>query len=214
MISFQASASATRFRAGEETVLVLDTRTRIIATMDKPWYRRLFSDSRKPIPETATLNTDYQDADVQFGMGLKFANSEGGAQDYAQAVEWYRKAADQSHPLAQFNLAMMYAKGQGVACNNAESVIWLGKAARQGDAGAQFYLGKNCHRNSLTGAPEQASESRIEAYKWFQLAAAQGYRGSVAACTPVILGMTHADVAVAARRVAEFVVESSRHAEA
>lgn len=180
--------------------------------MDKPWYRKLFSDSQKPVPGTSALNADYENADVQFGMGLKFANGAGTATDYAQAVEWYRKAADQSHPLAQFNLAMMYAKGQGVARNDAESAIWFGKAARQGDAGAQFHLGKKCHRASLTGMPEHATESRIESYKWYHLAAAQGYLGSVTACTPVILGMTHADVAVADRRVAAFVVENPKHA--
>jgi hypothetical protein len=178
--------------------------------MDKPWYRKLFSHSQTPVTETATLTTDYENADVQFSMGFMFASSVGVAQDYAQAAEWYRKAADQSHPLAQFNLAMMYAKGQGVARDDAESVVWFGKAARLGDAGAQYYLGKTCHRASLTGAREQATESRIEAYKWFHLAAAQGYRGSVAACTPVILGMTFADVADADRRVARFVVEQSR----
>ena len=181
----------------------------MITTMENPWYRRLFSDSQKPVSATIAPNTDYADADVQFGMGLKFANGAGTATDYAQAVEWYRKAADQSHPLAQFNLGMMYAKGQGVARNDAESVSWFCKAARQGDAGAQFYLGKSCHRASLTGMPEGATESRIEAYKWYHLAAAQGYRGSVTACTPVILGMTHADVAVADRRVAAFMVEKS-----
>jgi len=186
----------------------------MITTMDKPWYRRLFSDSQKNAPETTTLTTDYENADVQFNMGLMFASSEGVAQDYAQAADWYRKAANQCHPLAQFNLAMMYAKGQGVVRSDAESATWLGKAARQGDAGAQFYLGQNCHRASLTGAREQASESRIEAYKWLHLAAAQGYRGSVAACTPVILGMTFADVADADRRVAAFVVEKSPNAEA
>lgn len=182
----------------------------MITTMDKPWYRKLFSHSQNPVTETATVTTDYENADVQFCMGFMFASSEGVAQDYAQAAEWYRKAADQCHPLAQFNLAMMYAKGQGVARDDAESVTWLGKAARLGDAGAQYYLGKTCHRASLTGAREQATESRIEAYKWFHLAAAQGYRGSVAACTPVILGMTFADVADADRRVAKFVVEQSR----
>jgi hypothetical protein len=185
----------------------------MIATMDKPWYRRLFSTSQKPVPETNALNADYENADVQFGLGLKFASS-GVAQDFAQAADWYRKAADQSHALAQFNLAMMYAQGQGVARSDAESVIWFGKAACQGDAGAQFYLGKSCHRASLRGVPEQTTESRIEAYKWFHLAAAQGYRGSVTACTPVILGMTHADVAVAERRVASFVAGNSKPAAA
>jgi hypothetical protein len=183
----------------------------MITTMDKPWYRRLFSDSQKPVPETTTRDNDSTNADVQFGMGLKFSNS-GAEQDFSQAAEWYRKAADQSHPLAQFNLAMMYAQGQGVTRNEAESMIWFGKAASQGDAGAQFYLGKSCHRASLRCGPEEATESRIEAYKWFHLAAAQGYRGSVAACTPVILGMTHADVAVAIRRVAAFAVEVSKPA--
>ena len=178
--------------------------------MDRTWYSKLFSHSQKPAREATSLDADYEDADVQFGMGLKFANSEGTPPDYTQAAEWYRKAADQSHALAQFNLAMMYAKGQGFARNEAESAIWFGKAARQGDAGAQFYLGKSCHRASLTGVPEQAAESRIEAYKWFHLAAAQGYRGSVSACTPVILGMTHADVAVATQRVAAFAVEKTQ----
>jgi hypothetical protein len=201
------------FAAGDETLLVFDARQPMIATMAKPWYRRLFSDSQKSAPETTTFNADPENADVQFGLGLKFASS-GVAQDFAQAADWYRKAADQSHALAQFNLAMMYAQGQGVARSDAESVIWFGKAARQGDAGAQFHLGKSCHRASLRGVPEQTTEARIEAYKWFHLAAAQGYRGSVTACTPVILGMTHADVAVAERRVASFVAGNSKPAEA
>lgn len=213
MIGFRAWV-ACFFAAGDETLLVFDARQPMIATMAKPWYRRLFSDSQKSVPETTTFNGDPENADVQFGLGLKFANGAGTATDYGQAVEWYRKAADQSHPLAQFNLAMMYAKGQGVPRNDAESLTWFGKAARQGDAGAQFYLGKSCHRASLRGAPEQTTESKIEAYKWFHLAAAQGYRGSVTACTPVILGMTHADVAVAERRVASFVAGNSKPAEA
>lgn len=173
----------------------------------------MFSAPQKLIPQTAARATDYENADVQFGLGLKFAGGEGPAQDYAQAAEWYRKAAEQHHPLAQFNLAMMYARGQGVARDDAESKLWLGKAARQGDAAAQFYLGQSFHRASLVGAQEQACESRIEAYKWFHLAAAQGYRGSVAASTPLILSMTFADVADADRRVTEFVVEQSSRTE-
>src|SRR5688572_10449642 len=201
------------FGRGDESLLVVGAGHLMIKTMDKPWYRSLFSDSHNAVPNTTAPDPDYEDADVQFGMGLRFANA-GASPDFAQAAAWYRKAADQSHALAQFNLAMMYAKGQGMARDDAESVIWFGKAARQGDAGAQFYLGKTCHRASLAGVPEHASESRIEAYKWFHLAAAQGYRGSVTACTPVILGMTHADVAAADRRVAAFVPEKSSHAAA
>ena len=69
------------------------------------------------------------------------------------------------------------------------------RAADLGDAGAQYHIGMKHHRASLDGLPEAAPESRIQAYKWLQLAAAQGYRGSEAAWAFVALGMTREDVA-------------------
>ena len=62
-------------------------------------------------------------------------------QDYAEAVKWYRKAADQGDAAAQFNLGVMYATGQGVPQDYAEAVKWYRKAAEQGHAGAQYNLG-------------------------------------------------------------------------
>jgi len=41
-------------------------------------------------------------------------NYEGIEQDYKQAVEWYRKAAEQGDTLGQHFLAYMYADGKGV----------------------------------------------------------------------------------------------------
>ena len=187
---------------GVETFLVFDARPPMITSMDKPWYRKLFSHSQTPVTETATLTTDYENADVQFSMGFMFASSVGVAQDYAQAAEWYRKAADQSHALAQFNLAMMYLEGQGVEQDAAEAEIWFQKAAQQGDAGAQFNLGMSHRRASLERKPTNAVESRIEAYKWFQLAAAQGYKGSAAAYEQVNLNMSRADVEEGNQRAA------------
>ena len=37
------------------------------------------------------------------------------AQDYPEAVRWYRKAAEQGEPKAQYGLGFMYTKGEGVA---------------------------------------------------------------------------------------------------
>jgi TPR repeat protein len=176
----------------------------MMATMEKPWYRKLFSRQQKPAQEVTQTNADYEDAEVQFGMGLKYASGKGTAKDYVKAAEWYRKAADQNHSLAQFNLGTMCATGQGMTRDSAESAAWFGKAAQLGDAGAQFNLGKSCHRASLDGIPEEAPESRIEAYKWYRLAAAQGYNGSGTACTTLILNMTREDVADGDQRVAEF----------
>jgi TPR repeat protein len=183
----------------------------MIVSMDRSFYRKLFSRPQKSDPEVTPSGADYGDAEVQFGMGLKFANGKGVARDYAQAAEWYHKAADQSHSLAQFNLGMMYAHGQGVTRDAAQSVMWFGRAAQQGDAGAQFNLGESCHRASLQGERKDAPESRIEAYKWYRLAAAQGYEDSETAYTTLTLNMTREDVAAGNRRVAEFVVEKTKH---
>jgi TPR repeat protein len=172
--------------------------------MGKPWFRKMFSHPQGSDPEIALLPPDYGDAEVQFGMGLKFANDKGAAQDYAQAAEWYHKAAVQNHSLAQFNLGMMYARGQGVTPDPVQSRMWFDKAAQQGDAGAQFVLGDSCQRASLELLPVNASESRIEAYKWFCLAAAQGYKGSQTASITLTLNMTRDDVTAGNQRVAAF----------
>ena len=182
--------------------------------MDKPWYRKLFGRPVESATETAEVNADHEDAEVQFGLGLKFANDTGTAQDYAQAAHWYRKAADQSHALAQFNLGVMYARGQGVDRNDATAGMWLGKAAHQGDAGAQYHLGMRHHRASIGGQPRDAVESRVEAFKWLHLAAAQGYKDSVAAWEFVTLGMTREEVADGNHRTAAFAVANPNRPEA
>lgn len=174
--------------------------------MKKSWYQNLFSHAPESDRTATTPSTDPASADAQFGLGLKFANGKGVAQDYAQAATWYRKAAEQSHALAQFNLGTMYAAGQGVAQDEAASAVWFDKAARLGDAGAQFNLGKSCHRASFRGQAKDAPEARIEAYKWYRLAAAQGYRGSDAAGTALIANMTREDVVAGDVRVAAFTV--------
>jgi TPR repeat protein len=172
--------------------------------MEKSFFGKMFSRSQKPEVQLVPAYADFENAEVQFGMGLKFASSAGASQDYLQAVEWYRKAAAQSHSLAQFNLGMMYANGQGVARDDAESTMWFGRAAQLGDAGAQFNLGRNCHRASLQGKPEAALELKIEAYKWYRLAAAQGYQDSDTASATLVVNMTRADVVAGDRRVTEF----------
>jgi TPR repeat protein len=61
--------------------------------------------------------------------------------DYAEAVKWYRKAADQGDAWAQTNLGAMYANGQGVSQDYTEALRWYRKAAEQGFARAQNNLG-------------------------------------------------------------------------
>jgi hypothetical protein len=164
----------------------------------------MFSRSPKPAVPVAPA-PDQADAEVQFNLGLKFASGLGAVPDYGQAAEWYRKAAAQSHPLAQYNLGMMYARGQGVTPDAGAAKMWLGKAAQLGDPGAQYNLGERLHRASYDELPAVAAESRIEAYKWYRLAAGQGYQNSENAYTTLTLNMTRADVTDGIERVAAFV---------
>jgi uncharacterized protein len=57
-------------------------------------------------------------------------------QDYAAAVNWYRKAAAQGFAGAQFNLADMYYSGRGVPQDNILAYMWLDLAAAQGKENA------------------------------------------------------------------------------
>jgi TPR repeat protein len=173
--------------------------------MKTSFFKRWFSGSAVPVQETVEAQAARGVADAQFSLGLKFANGKGPALDYAQAAHWYRNAAEQSHALAQFNLGVMYAEGQGVPSDKAQSLLWFDRAARLGDPAAQYRLGINHHRASLDRSPVNASESRIEAYKWLQLADDQGYRDSDMARGLVVLQMTHEEVADANRRIADFV---------
>jgi TPR repeat protein len=174
--------------------------------MEKSWLGKMFSTARKSPAAAVPPAVDRTDAAVQFSLGLQCASGAGAAQNYAQAANWYRKAAEQNHGLAQFNLGTMYALGQGVAKDAAQSMIWFGRAANLGDAGGQYKMARNCHRASLDGLPADAPEARIEAYKWFQLAAAQGYKNSEGAYATLTFKMTRADVTEAIKRVAGFSV--------
>jgi TPR repeat protein len=173
--------------------------------MNTSFFRRLFNGAKAPVKESLEAQAERGDAEAQFSLGARFATGKGVAQDYAHAAKWYLKAAEKSHALAQFNLGVMYAEGQGVPSDKAQSMLWIGRAAHLGDAGAQHRLGITHHRASLDRSPVNASESRIEAYKWLQLSDDQGYRDSDMARGLVVLQMTHAEVADANRRVADFV---------
>ncbi|BBE90115.1 hypothetical protein CHBNII5_14130 [Haemophilus influenzae] len=76
------------------------------------------------------------DANVQFNLGVMYAEGQGVKQDDFEAVKWYRKAAEQGDADAQLNLGAMYAIGRGVKQDGVEAVKWFRKAAEQGNAKA------------------------------------------------------------------------------
>ena len=83
-------------------------------------------------------------------------------QDYAQAVKWYRKAADQGHAKAQYNLALMYANGYGVPQDYVSAHMWWNLAAAKGDENAK----RNRDIVAERMAPEQIAEAQRLAREW------------------------------------------------
>jgi TPR repeat protein len=123
----------------------------------------------KPTERVAT-----DDAETQFHLGTLYETGKGVPQDYAQAVLWYRKAAEQNLAIAQYRLGVLYANGVGVPLDKAQSAEWFQKAAEQGYVYAQEMLGSDY----LTGEGVQRDYS--EAYFWFDIACASRAREVVA----------------------------------
>jgi uncharacterized protein len=69
------------------------------------------------------------DADAQFTLGARYSRGRGVPQDYAEALKWYRLAANQGKAAAQLNLGVMYHEGEGVPQNYVQALKWLTLAA-------------------------------------------------------------------------------------
>jgi TPR repeat protein len=52
-------------------------------------------------------------------------------EDYEEAIELFRKAAEQGHAEAQYNLGFMFHYGQGVEPDYEEAFEWYKQAAEQ-----------------------------------------------------------------------------------
>ena len=108
------------------------------------------------------------EAKAQYEQGGLYYNGWGAKQDYAEAVKWYRKSAEQGYASAQYMLGFCYYCGDGVKKDYAEAIKWYTKAADQGDASAQKSLGF-CYNYGFGVEKDYA-----EAIKWYTKAADQG----------------------------------------
>ena len=59
------------------------------------------------------------------------------SQNYEEAVNLWRKLAEQGYADAQVNLGFMYANGKGVLKDMSMAKYWTERAIMQGDAQAQ-----------------------------------------------------------------------------
>ena len=85
--------------------------------------------------------------------------------NYAEAMHWYRQAADQGNTVAQTHVGYLYEKGLGVPQDYAEALRWYRMAAALGHAAAQRNVG-DFYQQGIVVAQDYA-----EAMRWFRLAA-------------------------------------------
>ena len=126
---------------------------------------------------------EYGYAEAQYNLGRCYYNGEGVIQDYAKAVEWYRKAAEQGYveavewfhqaaeqgiDMAEYDLGNIYYNDKGLLQNKKKAVEWYRKAADQGYAEAQCKLGF-CYYHG-----EGVYQNKRKAVEWYQKAAKRG----------------------------------------
>ena len=88
--------------------------------------------------------------------------------NYAEAMRWYRLAAEQREPRAQYNIAIMYGNAQAVALDYEQAAHWFRLSAQQGNPRARFNLGL-LHLNG-----DGVGRDLVQAHMWLDLAVAGG----------------------------------------
>jgi hypothetical protein len=93
----------------------------------------------------------------------------GVAQDYAQAVTWLRKAADQGDAAAQRALGFMYENGVGVSQDYVQAHMWYNIAASRNTSGEKDDRDKAIASRDRVAdkmTPEQITEAQKIAREW------------------------------------------------
>lgn len=152
------------------------------------WYRKSADlgnkSARQRIKTVESLISYEQKGSSQSSSGTGQAQSDAGGEgeiealalgnryfnekNYAEAVKYYRKAAELGNVDAQTTLGWMYDQAKGVRRNYAEAAKWYRKAAEQGYAYAQNELGVLYYNG------QGVKRNYGEALKWFRKAAGQG----------------------------------------
>lgn len=132
-------------------------------------------------------------------------NGHGVPQDYAEAVKWYRLAADEGLPEGQLFLGLMYWSGLGVPQDYVEAAKWYHHAANQWLTEAQHRLGV-MYANGQ-GVPQDY----VQAHMWFNLAGSAGNADAVKFRDIVAERMTPDQIAEAQRLAGEWIAAHPLH---
>jgi TPR repeat protein len=114
----------------------------------------------------AKANAGNAEAQYELGNAYNYGNKV--RQDYAQALIWYRRGAEQGNADSQFQLGGLYHFGHGVPQDDAQGFPWIMKAAEQGHGVAEFFIATSYGEG--WGVPKDDAHQ----YFWLRRAAEDG----------------------------------------
>ena len=121
------------------------------------------------------------------------------SRDYAAAMKWWQKAAEQEHARAQNGLGVLYRDGDLGESDPERAAYWFRRSAENGYAFAMYSLAL------LYRDGEGVTRDDIEAHKWFNLASTLNFDPKAAFQRDLIARrMSEEDVAEAERRAQEW----------
>ncbi len=102
-------------------------------------------------------------------QAIMYENGHGVPQDYAEAVKWYRLAAEQDYVFAQHYLGVMYLEGLGVPPDDVQALLWFNLAASRfapGERHDRAVEGRDLVAERMT--PAQIAEAQKLARQWWK----------------------------------------------
>ena len=130
------------------------------------------ADTPPAIKELAVL-AERGDRQAQLLLGMRYRDGKGIAQDYREALHWYRKCADQGDAAGMDNVGFMHLRGWGVPVSFDIAAGYFKASAAQNHAQGQFNLG-NCYFSGQ--GVEQNYQQAIASWR---RAADQGHQESI-----------------------------------
>jgi TPR repeat protein len=125
--------------------------------------------AQTPTPtEVAALRVDANAGNTTSQSLLRyyFSIGRGVPQDYAQAVTWFRQAAEQGDADAQANLGSMYFTGRGVPQDYVEAHKWRNLAASRASEEDQTEYAETRDALAKQMTPAQLAEAQTLAREW------------------------------------------------
>ena len=99
---------------------------------------------------------------ARFRLGLAYWYGSGVQRDYAEAVKWYRKAAEQGDGLSQHELGQAYEQGKGVRGDYVLAHMWTNLSVVSGTRNAE----QDRNRIAFHMTPKQIEEAEKLAREW------------------------------------------------